>query len=100
MKIHLSLVLLALTATPALAAGYLTPAELAQETGLTQRQVGMVLGPRTAYPEYLSAYSFARDKFIRAVGKQRYEDLVRHYRMQRQPNQLMASSDGGRAPGS
>jgi hypothetical protein len=91
-----ALVLLA-AAAPALAADYVTPADLAQETGLTERQIGMVLGHRTAYPEYLSSYTIVRDKFIGAVGRARYQRLVQQYRAaMAHPPRLVARHAGTR----
>ncbi len=50
--------------------------QLADGTGLSVRQVRMLLGARTAYAEY--PYTFARvnAKFKEAVGPVRYEELM------------------------
>ncbi len=50
--------------------------DLATVTGLTERQVQMVVGAHTAYPEYLTSYDWARRKFVHALGEQRYNDLM------------------------
>jgi len=36
----------------------------------------MVLGARTAYPEYLTQYDSSERRFIQAIGKRRFEDLM------------------------
>lgn len=50
--------------------------DLAAVTGLTERQVQMVVGAHTAYPEYLTSYDWARRRFIHSLGVQRYSDLM------------------------
>lgn len=44
---------------------------LAQASGLTVRQVAMLLGPHTAYVEYRAGYDRSRDKFMKAVREGR-----------------------------
>ena len=103
MKTRLFALGLALTAAPAFAGDYISPQELARETGLTPRQVGMVLGPHSAYAgDYLAGYSIVRDKFISAVGRSRYNDLVKQYRQHgvQQPQSLLAGTDSRKEPGS
>jgi hypothetical protein len=53
-----------------------TLSDLASVTGLTERQVKMVVGAHTAYPEYLRSYDWTRRKFVHALGEQRYDDLM------------------------
>jgi hypothetical protein len=66
---------LAMASGSAFAAGYTTPDQIAAETGLTARQVAMVLGPSTAYPEYLTSYDWVSTRLYKALGEQRYEEL-------------------------
>ena len=49
---------------------------LSQETGLSTRDVKMVLGARTGFAEYQASYDQTRKRFVRALGKPRYEDLM------------------------
>lgn len=53
-----------------------TVRQLADETGLTPRQVQMVLGARTAFPEYRTGYRFVEKQFKDALGAERYTDLM------------------------
>jgi hypothetical protein len=52
-------------------------AQLARETGLTERNVRMVLGARTPYAEYRVMYSRVERQFKRAVGEDNYDRLMR-----------------------
>lgn len=49
---------------------------LSRETGLNTRDVKMVLGARSGYAEYLASYDQTRKRFIRALGKPRYLELM------------------------
>ena len=49
---------------------------LAVATGLSEREVQMVLGARTAFPEYRTSYDRVEQRFIKALGEQRYDDLM------------------------
>jgi len=103
MKTRLLALVLALVAAPAFAGEYVSPQELARETGLTTRQVGMVLGPHTAYAgDYLAGYSIVRDKFISAVGRARYNDLVKQYKVHalQQQQSLLAGTESRKESGS
>ena len=51
-------------------------AGLARETGLTERNVRMLLGARTAYPEYRIVYNRVDREFKEAIGEVRYERLT------------------------
>lgn len=51
-------------------------ANLARETGLTERNVRMLLGARTPYPEYRIVYSRVDRQFKEAIGDVRYERLT------------------------
>lgn len=50
--------------------------ELARETGLHVRDVQMVLGARTAFAAYRVTYDRVATRFERALGKERYRDLM------------------------
>ncbi|GAB3096922.1 hypothetical protein [Lysobacter terrae] len=50
--------------------------QLARETGLDVRDVQMVLGARTAFAAYRVTYDRVATRFERAVGKERYRDLM------------------------
>jgi hypothetical protein len=49
---------------------------LSRETGLSVRDVKMVLGARSGYAEYLASYDQTRKRFVRAIGKPRYLELM------------------------
>jgi hypothetical protein len=78
MKRRLTICLLLAAAVPGLAAAGSNSQirELANATGLTERQVLMVFGPHTAYFEYLTSYDWARRRIVKALGTERYEDLM------------------------
>ena len=50
--------------------------DLAAASGLTERQVQMVIGAHTAYAEYRTSYDWARQRFVKALGKDRYDELM------------------------
>lgn len=50
--------------------------DLSQITGLSERKVQMVLGTRTSFAEYPYTYQRSLEKFVRAVGKENYENLM------------------------
>ncbi|MCA0297498.1 MAG: hypothetical protein LCH68_00620 [Proteobacteria bacterium] len=52
-------------------------AQLARETGLTERNVRMVLGARTPYAEYRVVYNRVERQFKRAVGEDNFDRLMR-----------------------
>jgi len=78
MKSKLQTCLLALALAPcmAFAASPLQVRDLAAATGLSERDVQMVIGAHTAYPQYLTRYDSARRQFIQSLGKDRYEQLM------------------------
>ena len=78
MKRQLETCLLALALTPglAVAGSPLQIRDLAAATGLSERQVQMVVGGRTAYAEYRTSYNRVEKRFVKALGEQRYRDLV------------------------
>ncbi len=70
MKRILETCLLALIMTPglALAGSSLQIHDLAAATGLSERQVQMVVGGRTAYAEYRTSYNRVEKRFVKALG--------------------------------
>lgn len=79
MKRNLTMCMLFVAAIPGLVhagGAALQVRDLADATGLSERQVQMVIGAHTAYPEYLTQYDWAKRKFVRALGKERYEELM------------------------
>ena len=61
-------------------------AYLAERSGLTERQVRMVLGPKVPFVEYRTTYSRARQKLINVVGSAELDELVSRYRGEVQPS--------------
>lgn len=53
-----------------------TVAALARETGLTERNVCMVVGTRSSYAEYRSNFTRVDRQFREAVGDVRYQRLT------------------------
>lgn len=51
---------------------------LAQETGLSERKVQMILGTRTSFAEYPYTYDRSVAKLRRAIGEGRYDQLMNH----------------------
>jgi hypothetical protein len=49
---------------------------LAQETGMTERQIRMLNGPSTAYAEYRTSYSFLRNKMRRLAALEAREAQI------------------------
>jgi len=78
MKRKLESCLLALALLPglALAGSSAQIRDLAAATGLNERDVQMVVGAHTAYPQYLTRYDWARHRVIAVLGAERYNDLM------------------------
>jgi hypothetical protein len=78
MKRKLETCLLALALIPGMAlAGSPTQIrDLAAATGLNERDVQMVVGAHTAYPQYLTRYDWARRRIVAVLGTERYDDLM------------------------
>lgn len=75
MKTTTALIVLALSAaTPAYAADMLDV--LVEETGLTARQVQMIVGNRTPFIEHRYNYGRSLAQFKRALGNERAEQLI------------------------
>lgn len=65
-----------LAAAPIVQAAEESVADLASQTGLTERNVRMVLGARTQFAEYRVTYRRVDRQFREAVGDVRYEQLT------------------------
>lgn len=77
-----SIILVALFAAAAPAiAGDSVIKLLAQESGLSERKVAMVLGARSAYGEYRYTYHRARGQLERTIGRDAVERLARGERV-------------------
>lgn len=65
---------------------------LADETGLTNRQVKMVVGPRSSHAAYLASYDQVQRKFVNVIGRERYTELLAGREIKLlQPGQRLAS---------
>ena len=71
----LAFAMLALASSSVFAA-HTTPAEIAAGTGLTAREVSMVLGSSTGYPEFVTSYTKLYAKLHRALGDERMRQLL------------------------
>ncbi|MFC5570038.1 hypothetical protein ACFPN1_08210 [Lysobacter yangpyeongensis] len=71
----LAAVLMAASA-PALAGGDNPCRQLAQETGLSERKVNMVLGNRTSFAEYTYTYDRSLARLRKTIGEGRYDQLM------------------------
>lgn len=73
-------------------AGEAVIAALADETGLTTRQVKMVVGPRSSHAAYLASYDQVQRQFVKAIGRARYTELLAGREVKRlKPGQRLAS---------
>ena len=75
MKSRIALLALAMAAAAPAVAGDLV-AQLADRTGLNERQVSMIIGNRTPYAEYRTNYGRALAQFKRALGAERADELI------------------------
>jgi len=80
MKIRLACLAVALMAVSAPSMAGDNFKQLAQETGLTVRQVQMVLGNRTPFFEYRTSYQASVAKLQAVVGKARYDEMINNGR--------------------
>lgn len=76
-----SLAVALMAASSPLLAGENPCKQLAQETGLTQRQVQMILGNRTPFAEYRTSYESSVAKLRASIGKTRYDELMNNKRL-------------------
>jgi len=67
--------------------------DLSAATGLTERQVQMVVGAHTAYAEYLTSYEWARQRMVKVLGRQRYQDLMAGRAIELDNGQRVAFND-------
>lgn len=51
---------------------------LSQATGLTEREVQMVLGNRTSYAGYVASYDFVDRRLQQAIGPEMYQHLKQY----------------------
>lgn len=75
MYARIALLAAVLAVTPLAHAGE-TVAGLARETGLTERNIRMLVGARTPYAEYRSNFTRVDRQFKEVVGEVRYERLT------------------------
>ena len=79
MNIRLALLTAALMAASAPALADDNPVRLlAQETGLSERKVNMILGNRTSFAEYPYTYQRSVEKLRKTIGEGRYDQLMNH----------------------
>ena len=76
MNARTALLAVALTATAPAFAGDNSVAELAEYTGLSERQVQMIIGNRTPFAEYTRSYNRSLAQFKRALGDERVDQLL------------------------
>lgn len=76
MKGRIAIACIALfVAGPALA-GADPISQLADQTGLSERKVRMIVGARTAYAEYRYTYDRSLAKFKAGIGEENYQRLI------------------------
>lgn len=99
MKTRTALIALALAAASPAYAGDMVDT-LANETGLSERQVQMIVGNRTPFVEYRTSYNRSLAQFKRALGKERAERLLAGETivLQRRPEARVATLDERRNP--
>lgn len=81
MNIRLATLAVALMAVSAPALAGNPCKQLAQETGLTERQVKMVVGDRTPFAEYRTSYARSVATLRSAIGEARYDELMNNKRL-------------------
>lgn len=81
------------------APAYVRPVALLSEaTGLTDRQVQMVLGDRTSYAGYQARYDSDNEKFEKALGPEIYKHVKSEHELSAQDVQnLIAMIDARKA---
>jgi hypothetical protein len=55
---------------------YVSPQQLARETGLSERKIRMLVGARTAFAEYRTSFDRTQKHFLQAMGPERYQDFI------------------------
>lgn len=76
MKIKIAVLAFAMVAILPAYAGNQDIRDLAAYTGMSERKVKMILGTRTAYAEYPYTYERYKARFVRTLGKDKYERLI------------------------
>ena len=76
MKTKLAVLAIAMAATLPAYAGSRDIEDLAAYTGISERKVMMTLGTRSSYAEYPYTYQRYKARFVRALGRQNYEQLM------------------------
>ncbi|MEO8670640.1 MAG: hypothetical protein ABI411_04940 [Tahibacter sp.] len=89
MKTQLLALALSLIAAPCFATQVIDLDSLAAETGLSTREVAMVLGPHSAFTEYRASYDHVRRQFRNAIGRTRYDTLIAAWNAQQQGRNLV-----------
>lgn len=69
-------ILIAALLVAAPAAGATTITDLSRATGLSERNVRMLVGARTPHPEYRCCYNAKLKQFKRALGEENYGKLM------------------------
>ena len=74
---------------------YVTVKDLADETGLSENRVRMVVGPRSGNAEYRVTFARSQRQFKNALGEERYNDLMagRRIELRNQKSAAIASVD-------
>lgn len=72
---RIAVVAAALAATSSALAANPAIAELSRETGLSERNIAMVVGARTAFAEYRTSFVRVERELKAALGKEGYERL-------------------------
>jgi hypothetical protein len=73
---------LLLLASAASAGGPVDVQALADEAGLTTRQVRMVLGAHVAFAEYRTSFRTSEQKLRRVLGNAQFDAIAQRYREQ------------------
>ena len=76
MKMKLAVLVIAMAPMLPAYAGGSDIENLAAYTGISERKVMMILGTRTSYAEYPYTYQRYKARFVKALGRQNYEQLV------------------------
>jgi hypothetical protein len=74
---HIALTIGLLAATPAMAQNDREIEALARETGLSEREIRMAFGARTAFAEYRTSHARVMDKIKRALEERRAAEEAR-----------------------
>lgn len=95
-KIHILAAIIVATLAPLAAQATEDPiALLARQSGLSERQVRMVIANGTAYGEYRTYYVRAKQQLVKAIGESNYQRLVdgRSFQLELQPAPQVAAQE-------